>query len=191
MAGAAAGSSGAKTAGRRRRCWRETANSNPWRALAVALVAAIGATGFARRAGACSIQGYDSGTCAAPQDVQDRMPFCATVVRYPACVPTEVPWHGNLTLEAKDAWLHTSFDAFVSERRAIETGSYEPTDPSACPSRCYGVARTHAHCNPPTHPQQPPTPPLQRNTTTTAAAASSRGSRTTTASMRTATSCAT
>lgn len=76
------------------------------------------------------IQGQNSGVCKAAQDIQDRMPFCADVVRYTACVPREVSWYPNLTIEVKDLWARDTYRAFVAERLAIEDGDMKPTDPT-------------------------------------------------------------
>lgn len=79
----------------------------------------------------CIIQGAQAGVCAAAQDVQDRMPFCAAAVTYDSCIPKSVPWFPNVTLETKDALAQSVFQSFVARRLAIEKGSLKPTDPSA------------------------------------------------------------
>lgn len=68
--------------------------------------------------------------CMPPQDIQDRMPFCAQSVQYTACVPRDLPWYGNLTIEKKDKWLESTYAVFLNERLAIEADEYKPDDPS-------------------------------------------------------------
>jgi hypothetical protein len=76
----------------------------------------------------CVLAGTDSGTCAA--NIQEHAPFCASSVRYPACVPRELPWLPNLTIASKDAWVGASVAALVAQREAIERGALVPNDPS-------------------------------------------------------------
>jgi hypothetical protein len=69
----------------------------------------------------CYIQGVDSGVCKQPADFAASMPFCANVVRYPACVPKEYAWFPNHTLAKKDGWARKTFTDVIRRRIQIES----------------------------------------------------------------------
>lgn len=101
----------------------------PGHGAAAALALAL-ALSLSTQAGACYIQGHDSGVCKEPQAFSAEMPFCASSVRYRACVPRETPWFGNLTTVKKDQWVQLTVGSHVLERKAIEMGELRPADPS-------------------------------------------------------------
>lgn len=80
---------------------------------------------------ACVIAGRESGSCAAMTPaVADRMPFCARVVPYTACLPREYPWWPTMTLEHKDAWVATAVSQVVSSVACRERGGCIGDDPA-------------------------------------------------------------
>jgi len=86
------------------------------------LAAALGlALGGLRGAGACHIQGVDSGICEDPEDFERRMPFCKDVVNYRACLPRFEELFGNHTVRNKDTWVAQQFKSIVSTRIGYET----------------------------------------------------------------------
>lgn len=84
----------------------------------------IFAASLASVAESCYIQGVDSGVCKKPEEIAADMPFCGTVVRYPACVPKEFAWFPNHTLAAKDAWARRAYSDAVQRRMEIEAGYF-------------------------------------------------------------------
>lgn len=79
--------------------------------------------------------GRDAGTCVDIERVAHRMPFCAGQTQYRVCVPSDTTAAvfgagANVSMEAKDGWARRTFDAFLSERLAMEGGTLRPDDPA-------------------------------------------------------------
>eukprot|EP01138_Halocafeteria_seosinensis_P009213 gb/GECG01009415.1/.p1 GENE.gb/GECG01009415.1/~~gb/GECG01009415.1/.p1 ORF type:complete len:206 (+),score=7.12 gb/GECG01009415.1/:1-618(+) len=69
---------------------------------------------------ACHIAGSDNGVCMDPVEFEDDMPFCRSVVRYPACVPLQNTGIESQSVAGKDKWVRDKVTSVISERIRLE-----------------------------------------------------------------------